>query len=352
MTIQDAYEWARHNRWHEPASILDNKTSIADLDCESVTRLSVSHTYTGELPDLNCFPKLESFSCTSVITMEYLSRQDLSKIKELYISFNYGEGEICISAPKLEKLNIAIRNNENDQLNMFSCNNNLIRLANMPKLRYLSFRFCTGHKIIIEEIFPSVEQVSFVNQDWTDYSILRFFPRLTALTISGCSCDNIKFLENYKTIKELDLSYNYIRDITPLTTLPLLEYVNLRKTLVEDVSMLKNDECTVVISTEDYQMERFKEDVQRSIIIAYDFIDQCRVPNPARPEAETRFFDRMSNDELFIWKLRREIEQHIQHYSSKSRGCPRHYLPPHKLHDYLVREYPFVSWRESNSYFG
>ena len=342
MTIQDAYEWARHNHWPERASILDNKTCVADLDCTSVTRLSVSHSYAGELPDLNLFPKLESFSCTSAITMEYLSRQDLSKIKELYISFNYGEGEIFLSAPRLEKLNIAIRNNESNQLNMFSCNDNSIRLKNMPRLQSLSFRFCTGHRIIIDEIFPSVERVSFINQDWTDYSILRYFPRLSALTISGCSCDNIAFLEEYKTLKELDLSYNYIRDITPLTTLPLLEYVNLRKTLVEDANTLKSDECTVVVTPEDYQMERFKEDVQRSIIIAYDFIDQCRVPNPARPEAETRFFDHMSNDEIFVWKFKKEINRQIKTYSSHNPNYPRTPIATDILVSYIHREYPFV----------
>ena len=343
MTIQDAFEWARHNHWHEPASVLDDKKTLADLDCNTVTRLLVSQRYQGELPDLSLFPHLQAFTSTKAVTTEYLAQQDLSAIKELHLYFDYGAGEIHLSLPRLEELTIAISNNDSDQLNMFACNDNSIYLENMPRLRRLVFRKCTGHRIRIDEVFPSVETVGFVNQDWTDYSILKNFPRLTALTISGCGCTDISFLAEHKTLKKLFLSYNYISDIQPLTKLPLLERVDLRRNEIADASILRTDECIVVITPEDASLEQFSGDVERSLIMSYDFIERCRVPNPARPERETRFFDRMSNEEIFVWKFKQEITNHINRYSTENKGYPRALVPVERLQAFIAKEYPFIS---------
>lgn len=343
MTIQEAFEWARHNHWHEPASVLDDKRTLADLDYNAVTRLLVSQRYPGELPDLSLFPHLKAFTSTKAVTTKYLARQDLTSLKELNLYFEYGAGEIYFSLPRLEELTIAISNNDSDQLNMFACNDNSIRLEKMPRLRRLMFRNCTGHKLYIEEMFPSLETVGFINQDGTDYSILKHFPRLTALTIAGCGCTDISFLTEYKTLKRLFLSYNYIDDIQPLTNLPLLEYVDLRKNEITDVSILSSDECTVVISAEDTSFEQFRGDVERSLITSYDFIERCRIPNPARPERETRFFDRMSNEEIFVWKFTQEITNHIKRYSTENQGYPRTLIPVERLHAFIAKEYPFIS---------
>ena len=120
MTIQDAFEWARHNHWHEPASMLDDKHTLADLDCNTVTRLLVSQRYQGELPDLSLFPHLNAFTSTKPVTTEYLAKQDLTVLKELNLYFEYGAGKIYLSLPKLEELTIAISNNDSDQLNIGS----------------------------------------------------------------------------------------------------------------------------------------------------------------------------------------------------------------------------------------
>ena len=343
MTIQDAFEWARHNHWHEPASVLDDKHTLADLDCDTVRRLLVSQRYLGELPDLSLFPHLNAFTSTKPVTTDYLAKQDLTVLKELNLYFEYGAGKIYLSLPTLEELTIAISNNDSDQLNMFACNDNSIHLENMPRLRRLIFRKCTGHKLYIEEIFPSIETVGFVNQDGTDYSILKRFPRLTNLTIAGCGCSDISFLAEYKTLKRLFLSYNYISNIQPLVKLPLLEYVDLRKNEITDASTLISDDCTVVISAEDASFEQFRGDVERSLITSYDFIERCRIPNPARPEWETRFFDRMSNDEIFVWKFKQEILNHIKRYSTENRGYPRTLIPAERLQAFISKEYPFVS---------
>ena len=347
MTITEAYQLAQQNNSFPRATVLDDKTRTVDLDCTLVRRLSIPHNYNGELPDLSMFPNLESLSCTRVITMDYFSRQDFSRLKELYISFNYGEGEISLSSPNLEKLNIAIRNNESDQLNMFACNNNSIRLHHMPKLQALAFRFCSGHKIIVDELFPSVERVAFVNFDWPDYSILRNFPNMSSLTISGCGCENVNFISNYTQLRRLDLSYNHIQDIQPLTILPMLEYIDLRNNHIVDADILRCDKCTVIVNLEDYYLEQFKGDIQRSITVAYNFINQCRLPNSARPRWETQLYDRMSDDDIFVRKFTQEIERHIRYYSTEGRGYLRHKIPAIRLRQHIDSTYPFVQIRES-----
>lgn len=103
-----------------------------------------------------------------------------------------------------------------------------------------------------------------------------------------------------------------------------------------------NFEYTVVITPEDASLEQFRSDVERSLITSYDFIERCRVPNPARPERETRFFDRMSNEEIFVWKFKQEITNHINRYSTENRGYPRTLVPAERLQAFIAKEYPFI----------
>ena len=97
MTLQEAIELGRNMDFGPRSTMVGANQSVEDLPSDT-TRLFIRYGYTGELPDLSLFPRLEAFSSTLPVTMDYLAQQDLTKMKELYLRFENGAGAICIDA--------------------------------------------------------------------------------------------------------------------------------------------------------------------------------------------------------------------------------------------------------------
>lgn len=344
MNLYETIDLAKKAQPDKRPTVLDDKTTVDDLMCEYVTELLIVHSYEAELPDLSLFPNLTSFSCTNPVTMDYIVRQDLSKLKKLRISFNNCEGAITINASSLELLGISIHNNypEEIQLDAFACQDNYIQLSDMPYLKQIEFRYCTGHRIILADDYSSVEKAVFVNQDGTDFSILSKFPLLKELTISGCNCRDVNFLRSIKTLRRIDLSYNCLSDISPLLVLNHLEHLDVHHTPITEATDFVQRGCEVVITLEDVSFQRFKWDLNRLPYETLCYADRCRIPNSAKPEREQRFYDSKTNDELFAWCFNRKVNRLIDDYSINAEQRLRHMVSRDRLIDCVLERYPFV----------
>lgn len=342
MTLQEAFEYGKSLANPPRYTALGANQSISDLPRDT-TRLLIKHDYSGELPDLSFFPNLEAFSSTLPVTMDYVARQDLTKLKELSLRFENGADVICILAPALERLSLSIENIDAAQLDMFTQNENTIFLANMPKLKELRFSYCTWQKIVVNGPMPSVEKLTFFNQDLTDFSILAAFPNLKELTVTGCTCTDASFVKGLNKLVTLDLSYNYIRDFSPLLELPILETVNVYRNPENDAHLLKEKGCYVIATAEDKSFEQFKFSIRSSFYHAYRYIGACRLPNPARPLWEQRLIDKETDEELFVRRFTDEVKRQIVNYSTAADWHCHHAVPVERLEEYVRSEYPFTS---------
>ncbi len=343
MTLQEAMELGRSMSFEPRSTMVGANTSISDLPCHEITRLFLQHGYTGELPDLSLFPNLTSFSSSIPISMEYLARQDLTRIKKLSLAFENGAGAICILAPALEELSINIRNNGDPQMDMFTCAQNSIYLTNMPHLRELRLQRCTWHEIIIHEAMPSVEKVVFCNQDYTDYSVLQKFPNLKELTVTGCGCCNVDFVKGLCHLRKVDVCYNYISDISPLLELPLLEEVNLRRnTESNNAHLLQEKGIKVIRNDTDYSFERFKADLRLALWRACQYVDSYRFPiHKGSPEQQYLLHSK-DVAEVFTLHFGRSVRNELEAHSPNSKRPPCFPVPRELLVSYVQTEYPFI----------
>lgn len=342
MTLQEALEMGRNMDFGPRSTMVGANQSVEDLP-RDITRLFIRYGYTDELPDLSLFPCLEAFSSTLPVTMDYLAQQDLTKIKELYLRFENGAGAICILAPALETLSIAIDNNEDAQLDFFTCSENSIFLANMPHLKSLQFRQCTWHKVIINGVMPSVERLVFCNQDHTDFSILDKFPNLKELTVTGCGCKDVSFIKGLNNLTKLDVSYNYISDITPLLDIPSLQEVNIRRnTEQNNAHLLRDKGCKVIMNDADYSFEEFKRHLRIATWHAHLFIEQSRKHDSKRNPLYQKMLDTKPDEELFLWSFTKSVQHELESFDGASEKHIHFPVPKERLLFHVQEEYPFV----------
>lgn len=326
MTLQETIKLGRSMSFGPQVTMVGANASISDLPCHEITRLFLQHGYTGDLPDLSLFPNLTSFSSSIPVSMEYLARQDLTRIKKLSLSFENGAGAICILAPALEELSINIRNNDDPQMDMFTCAQNSIYLTNMPHLRELRLQRCTWHEIIIHETMPSVEKVVFCNQDYTDYSILQKFPNLKELTVTGCGCCNVDFVKGLCHLRKVDVCYNYISDISPLLDLPLLEEVNLRRnTESNNAHLLREKGVKVICDDADYSFEGFKENLRIALWRSSQYVDSYRFPIQKGSPEQQNLLHAKGVADVFMQHFCRAVRNEVDSHSSDSK---RHFHFP------------------------
>lgn len=344
MTIQEALEYGKNVHARPRATKLSAHMVVDELPCNEVTSLFVTYDYDGELPDLSCFPKLSSFTCLRPVDMEYIAKQDLTKINKLSVNFKRGAGAICILAPALEELDIRIEDNDDAQLDFFTCADNSIVLSNMPYLRNLTFWKCSWHKVIITGIMPAVERLAFCNQDGTDFSMLKAFPNLKNLTVTGCGCQDVKFAKDLINLTKLDVSYNYIEDITPLLGVPALKEVNMYRNLESNAHLLRERGCKVIVTEADKSFERFKESLRTEIALAYGYLVRSRRVDPSKGSLYYESIARQTDEELFLWYFTSSVAREIKRFEGKAaNGFNRYFpLPREKLIAYVREEYPFV----------
>ncbi len=343
MTLQEAMEYGKNKSFEPSATFLGAKMSANDLACNEVTSLLIQHNFDGELPDLSLFPNLTSFTSTIPVDMEYIARQDLTKLKRLSLGFEYGAGTICILAPALEELSINIRKNANPQLDMFACNENSIVISNMPHLTSLALWRCTWHKVILDRLMPSVEKLVICNQDYTDFSVLKYFPNLKELTVTGCGCRDVEFAKNLRNLVKLDISYNYISDFTPLLDLPQLKEVNIRRNAANNnARLLLEKGCKVIMTDGDYSFEQFKSHLKTALWRAHRFVLRYRQQKTNRDPLMQKTINLHTEEELFLWDFKNSVKYELKAYAEESKDHFHFPVPKEKLISYVKEEYPFV----------
>lgn len=342
MTLQEALELGRNMNFGPRYTIIGAGQSVGDISCDT-TRLLLGHNYNEELPNLSLFPKLEAFSSSRPVTMDYIAKQDLTRIKELHLRFKNGSGAICILAPELEDLSICIDKNTEAQLDMFTCNENSIFLANMPRLKRLQFRQCTWHKVIINSLMPLVETLVFCNQDYTDFSLLEKFPNLKELIVTGCGCKNVSFVKGMTKLVKLDVSYNYISDISPLLDLPMLREINIRRNMEDtNAQILQEKGYKVIMNDADYAFEEFKGRLRTATWHAHLFIEQSRKRDTKRSPLYQSFLDTRADEDLFLWSFTKSVQHELDAFGGAQEKYCRYPVPKERLFAYVREEYPFV----------
>lgn len=342
MTLKEAIECGKKITFPPKPTMIGANDSIDDLPRDEITRLFIKYEYEGTMPNLALFPNLREFTSTIPVTMEYIAQQDLTKLQKLTLWFTENTDAICILAPALEELAISIHGYADTQLSLFDTIENTIFIANMPNLKQLRFGNCLWHKIIVAGTMPSVEKVVFYNQDIVDLSILNFFPNIKELVVTGCSCTDVTFAKALTKLEKLDVSYNLIRDFTPLLDLPHLKEINVRRNPPSNASLLLEKGCKVILDDADYGFEQFKWHLTNATWRACSFVEQCRKHNPKRHPLSQRRLDQSTDEELFLWNFTQEVKREINIHDPTSEKNIYYPIPKEKMLNYVRETYPFV----------
>lgn len=116
-------------------------------------------------------------------------------------------------------------------------------IHDLPSLNYL---WLFGNEKITDAGLSSIKDVPNLKSIWTSGSPINgtgmkpeIMPNLDALTMYECpvTMEGLKVIAKNKKLRNLDLSWTPVKDISPLQELPNLKIISLRGTAVDDESM-------------------------------------------------------------------------------------------------------------------
>lgn len=338
MTLQEAFDKAKNICESKRPTIFHKDTDISIVEFCDVTELSIFHDYEGDMPDLGLFPYLTSFHSTKRLSLEYIQKQDLSKIKSLYLTFDKNCGSFKISAPQLEELTIYIDNNTDSQCSLFDVDVvNTIDISNLPNLRKIKLMHTTGYEIITSETNKSVTKL-IVTDRRDDFEFIKCFQNLEQLTVTGSRCSDISFINYIKNIVDLDLSYNEINDISALVITDKLKKINLYRNPVENIQLLNSFSGTLIFTEKDHAIKGFESTMWRLSNMAYNHVKMCRDGKTNISSFLQQLYSKKSDCELYTDYFKSMLKREIERYADRYKD-----LSVEDIKEFVKKEYPFLA---------
>lgn len=191
---------------------ISGKTAKITFNLPSLKKLNISvHAKNGSTFNLNNLTQLEGLAIYSSKKITLSGLEHLTKLKHLDL-----EGD------RLKIIGI----NQLQKLEYFGCNaaTNINKIKEIKSLKILELDIDWNFKIKGLEQFPNLEKLSISGGDKT--STLGYLPKLKVLCpgTSEKSKDMYKGLPN---LEELDLDYNYMKELPDFSNLKKLKVLNL-----------------------------------------------------------------------------------------------------------------------------
>lgn len=185
-----------------------------------------------------------------VIIYDLFFIKEFKSLKSLsLINCNINNIEPLKSLKNLVKLNVQTNNISDysileslNKLKELSISDNTIQEDKFPTLfdlEVLSLRDCHLSNLSFIQKFKSLKKLNLSFNIIKELSFLKDFKNLTELNLSYNKISDISFLKGMNYLKELNLRNNQIKDITTLNDFKELTNLNLRSNLISDIKILK-----------------------------------------------------------------------------------------------------------------
>jgi Leucine-rich repeat (LRR) protein len=202
-----------------------------------LTKLKRLHIQSEDLTDITALRDLTAFeyleiSCTGI--------NDLSALRGM-VNLKY----LDIAATDVTDLSPLENLDKIEYLNMFGVGiSDLTPLRNMTQMRELHVDNPSYSKATDPDIAPltgmrALQKLHFTVPSFSDTDVLRNFPELTHLYLSGTQVSDLEPLKEFKTLKTLSLQSAQVTDITPVAAMERLENLYLDNTPIESLEPLR-----------------------------------------------------------------------------------------------------------------
>jgi hypothetical protein len=111
-------------------------------------------------------------------------------------------------------------------------------IRNCTKLFYLSISYAVITESTQSFNTPSLERVSFIDTNVSDYEFLKDTISIKDLCVDACGVTSLSFVSKMKDLEELEADNNRIIDISPLKNKNILKMLNLHQNEVVDLNEL------------------------------------------------------------------------------------------------------------------
>ena len=211
------------------------KKPVSDIlirDVLTITDFRYYGSPISTLTDLKWFTNLESISLTSCEITSLEGIEHLINLKELYVLHN----NISNLAPVSNLINLKRLECRDNKIS------NLDPVSNLINLKEL---FCDQNNIRDFSALSgliNLEKLSIGNNEvlQIDLSIFENLTKLISFSAPWCGIDDISFLSHMPDLEFIDLNNNNISDINCLENLENLTYLNLKSNKISDVSAIEN----------------------------------------------------------------------------------------------------------------
>lgn len=207
---------------------------------------------------LAALPNVIKLSINNRIDWNELVGIDLTNIEALYGSVSNKIRGQFLCGSHLEELTLHCGEYYNiTPLEMLAIEKEHFDFSATPKIRKLQLRHCMN--IDYKELASLLELEELVIDDrsMTSLAWLSEDYQLRKLHAYG-QIEDISHINTQKLLKHLSLCYNSIQCVESLKDLPHLEYVDLYRNPVADVSHIRRPGLTVVHSEQDRELEKVK----------------------------------------------------------------------------------------------
>ncbi len=207
---------------------------------------------------LSVLPNINSMSFFSRISWNELAHIDLSNIETLYASVSDKISGQFLYGSKLEELTLHCGEYYNiTPLEMLTIEKEQFDFSVTPKIRKLQLRHCMNIDYKELASLSELEELVIDDRSMTSLAWLSEDFHLRKLHAYG-QVKDISHINTQKLLKYASLCYNSIQCVESLKELPHLEYVDLYRNPVADVSNIKRPGLTVVHSEQDRELEKVK----------------------------------------------------------------------------------------------